>query len=264
LLRSTKLDDEAAAQGGGDALERAQGDVGLLEGFDVGDGLLAGVKAAGEGGLAEALLLAQLGDLDGDARARVLALEIAAPSGRMELNRGSLRILRMEIAKVGALIYLVRGQSVMLDEDLACLYGVKTKQLSRAVKRNVDRFPADFMFQLTPDEVEILRCQFGTSSWGGRRYLPRAFTEQGVAMLSGVLAGARAVQVNIEIMRAFVRLRKALASSKDLAERMEKVEERLEGHAASLGEHAEAIRSVFEDIRALMGPPEGPKKRIGF
>ena len=152
----------------------------------------------------------------------------------------------------------------MIDVDLAALYGVKTKQLSRAVKRNLDRFPGDFMFQLTQEEAGILRCQIGTSSWGGRRYHPRAFTEQGVAMLSSVLNSGQAVRVNIEIMRAFVRLRKALTSNKDLAERMEKVEKCLGSHEGVLGEHADAIRSVFEDIRHLMGPPDGPKRRIGF
>jgi hypothetical protein len=110
----------------------------------------------------------------------------------------------MDIAKIGSSIHVVRGQRVMFDVDLAALYGVQTKQLSRAVKRNLDRFPADFMFQLTPEEAEILRCQIGTSSWGGRRYHPRAFTEQGVAMLSSVLNSGQAVRVNIAIMRAFV------------------------------------------------------------
>lgn len=171
----------------------------------------------------------------------------------------------MEIAKVEGLIRVIRGQRVMLDEDLAVLYGVQVRQLKRQVRRNRTRFPDDFLMVLNTAEREILRCQFGTLRWGRHaKYPPFAFTEHGVAMLSSVLNSERAVQVNIAIVRAFVRLRKVLAANKDLAERMEKVEKRLEGHDEALGEHAAALRSVFDDIRALMGPPEGPKKRIGF
>lgn len=116
----------------------------------------------------------------------------------------------------------MRGHKVMLDRDLANLYGVETGMLARAVKRNKDRFPSDFIFQLTNHEVSILRCQFGTSSgWGGRRYVPHAFTEYGVAMLSSVLRSKRAILVNIEIMRTFGRLREMLASHKDLVERLD-------------------------------------------
>ncbi|MDE2490103.1 MAG: ORF6N domain-containing protein [Elusimicrobia bacterium] len=153
----------------------------------------------------------------------------------------------------------------MVDSDLAALYGVKTKELNKAVRRNVARFPDDFMFRLSPREANCLRFQFGTSKGrGGRRYLPLAFTEHGVAMLSGVLNSPRAVAVNIEIVRAFVRLRHALAADRDLRERMAKAEKRLAAHEGALGEHAQAIRSVFEDIRALLGPPDGPRRRIGF
>ena len=124
-------------------------------------------------------------------------------------------------------ILLIRGEKVMLDADLAELYGVETKILVRAVKRNVDRFPSDFMIQLNKEEFENLRFQFGTSSrWGGRRYLPYAFTEQGVAMLSSVLNSDRAIKVNIEIMRAFVRLRQMLASNKELAKRLDDLEKK--------------------------------------
>ena len=115
------------------------------------------------------------------------------------------------IERIEKRILLLRGQKVMLDTDLAELYGVETGALKRAVKRNRERFPEDFMFELTFQEVGILRCQIGTSSWGGQRFLPYAFTEQGVAMLSSVLKSKRAVQVNIEIMRAFVKLREILA-----------------------------------------------------
>jgi hypothetical protein len=119
-------------------------------------------------------------------------------------------------------IFLIRSDKVMLDADLAKLYGVETKVLLQAVKRNIDRFPPDFMFQLTNQELAILRSQFVTSSqWGGRRYPPYAFSEQGVAMLSSVLRSSQAVQVNIEIMRTFVRLRRILASHADLAHKLE-------------------------------------------
>jgi phage regulator Rha-like protein len=154
-------------------------------------------------------------------------------------------------------ILLIRGQKVMLDADLAELYGVETGQLVRAVKRNISRFQHDFMFQLSKDEFENLRCHFGTSSqWGGRRYPPYAFTEQGVAMLSSVLKSRRAVQVNIEIMRAFVRLRQILASNKELAKRLDDLEKKYDSQ----------FRVVFDAIRQLMTPPESqpPKRRIGF
>lgn len=165
------------------------------------------------------------------------------------------------------LIYVVRGRRVMMDKDLAALYGVGTKVLNQAVRRHIDHFPADFMFQLTAVETENWKSQIVTSNSGvlmGLRKRPLAFTEQGVAMLSSVLRSKRAVRVNIEIMRAFVRLGKVLALNKGLAERIEKAEQRLDTHDAALGEHAGAIREVFEDIRRLMGPPEGPKRRIGF
>jgi hypothetical protein len=152
----------------------------------------------------------------------------------------------------------------MLDRVLSDLYAVETGALNRAVKRNASRFPSDFMFQLHAQEWADLKCQFGMSRWGGDRSRPYAFTEQGVAMLSSVLKSERAVQVNVAIMRTFVRLRQTLGSNKDLAERMEKVEKRLGTHEAALGDHAKGIRSVFEDIRRLMRPPDGPQRKIGF
>lgn len=168
------------------------------------------------------------------------------------------------MAKVGALvpevierrILLIRGQKVMLDSHLAELYGVETKALKRAVRRNRGRFPHDFMLELTGEEYEILRSQFGTLRWGEHaKYLPYAFTEQGVAMLSSVLNGKRAVQVNIEIMRAFVRLREILSTHKDLARKLEELEKKYD----------EQFRVVFEVIRQLMAPPEPPpKRRMGF
>ena len=152
-------------------------------------------------------------------------------------------------------ILLIRGHKVILDADLAALYGVETKQLIQAVKRNLPRFPDDFMFQLTEEEFENLRYHFGTSSqWGGRRYPPYAFTEQGVAMLSSVLHSRRAIQVNIEIMRAFVRLRRILASHADLARKLDGLEKKYDAQ----------FKVVFDAIRELMKPPESKKRPIGF
>src|SRR4030066_701108 len=155
-------------------------------------------------------------------------------------------------------ILLVRGEKVMLDSDLAVLYGVETKMLVRAVKRNVDRFPSDFMVQLNKEEFENLRFQFGTSSrWGGRRYLPYAFTEQGVAMLSSVLNSKRAVLVNIAIMRAFVKLREMLSTHKELAHKLKQLENKIEKHDTE-------IKVIFDAIRQLMAAPEPKEKKIGF
>jgi hypothetical protein len=152
-------------------------------------------------------------------------------------------------------IYLLRGHKVMIDVDLANLYKVTTGNLNLAVKRNLDRFPEDFMFQLTKTEFESLRLQFAISNRGGRRYRPYAFTEQGVAMLSSVLASKRAVQVNIAIMRAFVHLRKMLSSHEDLARRLNEMEKRYDHR----------FKVVFDAIRDLMEPPpSSPKRRIGF
>ena len=151
-------------------------------------------------------------------------------------------------------IYFICGMKVMLDRDLAELYGVETKQLKRAVRRNIDRFPEDFMFQPSSDEFEILRCQFGTSSWGGTRYVPMAFTEQGVAMLSSVLNSKRAVQVNIQIMRIFSQFRQILIGHKDLEKKIEAMEEK----------NDEQFKIVFDAIKQLLTEEEKPKKRIGF
>lgn len=142
----------------------------------------------------------------------------------------------------------------MLDFDLAALYGVETKALKRAVRRNLARFPKDFMFTLSKRELENLRSQFGTSSWGGARYRPYAFTEQGVAMLSSVLNSERAVRVNIEIMRAFVRLRAILSSQEDLARKLLALEKKYDSQ----------FRVVFDAIRQLMAPEEPKRRPIGF
>jgi ORF6N domain-containing protein len=144
----------------------------------------------------------------------------------------------------------------MLDADLAVLYGVSTKRLNEQVRRNRSRFPDDFMFQLTAEEVRSLRSQFATSKQGrgGRRYAPLVFTEQGIAMLSTVLNSERAIQVNIEIMRAFVRLREMIATHKDLVRKLEALEKRYDAQ----------FRVVFDAIRELMKPPEPNKRKIGF
>src|SRR5580698_4819007 len=157
-------------------------------------------------------------------------------------------------------IYLIRGCKVMLDNDLAGLYQVPTKALNQAVRRNLDRFPADFMFQLNADELENMRSQIVTSSvgHGGRRYQPYAFTEHGVAMLSSVLASKRAIQLNILIIRAFAKLREMLSSHKDLAQKIERVETRL-------NQHGSAIAVLVDEIKKLKQPPPGPpKRRTGF
>lgn len=149
----------------------------------------------------------------------------------------------------------VRGQNVMLDYDLAGLYGVETRALKQAVRRNPDRFPKDFMFELTDAEIDFLVSQNvipGRGKFGGAA--PMAFTEQGVAMLSGVLRGARAVQANIAIMRAFVRLRRMLLSNAELARKLSALE----------AKYDEQFKVVFDAIRGLMAPPERPRRRIGF
>ena len=173
----------------------------------------------------------------------------------MEVKKSRKSGVVIPMEQIEHAIFLVRGQKVMLDSNLAELYGVATKVLIQAVKRNEDRFPEDFMFQLTEQELNILRSQFVTSRWGGRRYPPYAFTEQGVAMLSSVLHSARAVHVNIEIMRAFVRLRQMLTSNVELARKLAVLEKKYDAQ----------FRVVFDAIRELMVPPQPKKKRpIGF
>jgi len=159
------------------------------------------------------------------------------------------------VERIEKSILLIRKQKIILDADLAELYGVETRVLVQAVKRNHQRFPEDFMFQLSREEFSILRSQSMTSSeWGGRRYPPYAFTEQGVAMLSSVLRSQRAIQVNIEIMRAFIRLRQMLASHADLARELNALEKKYDAQ----------FKEVFEAIRQLMAPPEPKRRPIGF
>ena len=158
------------------------------------------------------------------------------------------------IENITSKIFMIRGLKVMIDRDLAELYGVETKQLKRAVRRNIDRFPTDFMFELINDEIENLRCQIGTSSWGGSRYVPMAFTEQGVAMLSTVLNSKRAIQVNIQIIRTFTRLRQMMTGHEELKKKIEKMEEKYD----------EQFRIVFEAIKQLLKEDDQPKRKIGF
>jgi hypothetical protein len=174
--------------------------------------------------------------------------------------------------RIAQAIYVIRGQKVMLDFDLALLYGVTTGALNQAVRRNQARFPADFMFRLTTAEEDHLKCQIGISNKGpslksqsviskpgrgGRRHQPYAFTEQGVAMLSSVLNSGRAVKVNIAIMRAFVKLREALETNRELARKFSELEKRV-------GKHDDEIGAIIDAIRQLMAPPEKPAREIGF
>ena len=146
---------------------------------------------------------------------------------------------------------------VMLDFELSELYETETKQLKRQVRRNIERFPDDFMFELTTEEFSDLRSQFGTSSWGGSRYTPMAFTEQGVAMLSSVLNSSTAIKVNIQIIRVFTRMKEMLLTNKDILLKLEQLENKV-------SQHDENIQMIFEALKQLLNPPQEPRKRIGF
>jgi len=164
------------------------------------------------------------------------------------------------IERIAHLIFVFRKQKVMVDSDLAALYGVSTGHLNRAVKRNPDRFPPDFMFQLNLEEVGFLKCQIGISKpgrGGRRRSRPFVFTEQGVAMLSSVLQSERAAKINIAIMQAFVKLRETLQTNRELTAKFSALEERV-------GKHDEEIAAIMEAIRQLMAPPKKPRREIGF
>ncbi|HNR53992.1 MAG TPA: ORF6N domain-containing protein [Flavobacteriales bacterium] len=160
-------------------------------------------------------------------------------------------------AAITGRIHLIRGQKVILDRDLAVLYGVETKQLKRQVRRNIIRFPEDFMFELTKEEAEHSRSQFGTSSWGGARYLPMAFTEQGVAMLPSVLNSEQAILVNIHIIRVFTRMRELLLAHQEVLQELEELEGRLSTHDAE-------IQAIFDHLTALVTPAQRPGRPIGF
>ncbi|HMJ47944.1 MAG TPA: ORF6N domain-containing protein [Ferruginibacter sp.] len=161
-------------------------------------------------------------------------------------------------------IYIIRGQKVMLDFDLAKLYVTEAKRLKETVRRNINRFPADFMFELTRNEYEILRSQIASSSlparkagWGGTRYMPMAFTEQGVAMLSSVLNSSTAISVNIQIIRVFTKMRALLMTQKDILLQLEKIEKKM-------GSHDEQIALIFGYLKKLLTPIQQPRQRIGF
>ncbi len=169
----------------------------------------------------------------------------------MEKQLGMIPLERIEQS-----ILHIRGEKVMLDSELAKIYGVETKALNRAVKRNKDRFPADFMFQLTPKEAESLRCQFGTSNTGrgGRRYSPYVFTEHGALMVANILNSQRAVQTSVQVVRAFIRMRQVLASTAELAEKLRTLEMKYDSQ----------FKVVFDAIRQLMSAPEPKRREMGF
>ena len=158
------------------------------------------------------------------------------------------------VENITRLIYQIRGYKVMLDKDLAELYGVETKRLKEQVRRNIERFPEDFMFELSQDEHENLRSQFATSSWGGTRYVPMAFTEHGVLMLSSVLKSDKAIQVNIQIMRAFTRLRQLVLDSSELRKEIEELRNEAENK----------FQIIFQALDQLISVEKTPKKKIGF
>jgi len=154
-------------------------------------------------------------------------------------------------------ILRIRGQKVLLDADLVSLYGVETKVLKRNVRRNIERFPADFLFELTKEETQILRSQIGTSSWGGTRYLPMAFTEQGVAMLSGILRSPIAIEVNIQIMRVFVKMRNLVSQYEELLDKIENIE----SNAMDQNQH---IVRIYEIIKELIEQAYKNRKPLGY
>jgi phage regulator Rha-like protein len=161
-------------------------------------------------------------------------------------------------------IYFLRDKKVMMDRDLAELYDVTTGNLNKAVKRNLKRFPDDFMFQLTETEFKNLIFQNGTSSWGGTRKMPFAFTEQGVAMLSGVLNSERAIEVNIRIIRIFTKLREMLLTHKDILLKLEKIEKKLMQQGGRTSKNEEDIELIFSALKKLLNPPNPPREPIGF
>ena len=165
--------------------------------------------------------------------------------------------------KIANKIYLVRNKKVMLDFDLAEMYAVETKQLKRQVKRNRDRCPADFMFLLSKKEYEILRSQIGTSSWGGTRYMPMAFTEQGVAMLSSVLNSKTAIKVNIQIIRVFGKMRELLLVHKDILLKLEQMEKKMMRQDNKMKKYARDIQLIFGALKELPNPQK-PRPKVGF
>ena len=179
-------------------------------------------------------------------------------------SKSNNRIVLLSDQRIINKIYLIRGKKVMLDKDLAELYQVQTRDLNKAVKRNVKRFPDDFMFQLTRQEAENLMFQIGTSSWGGTRKLPSVFTEQGVAMLSSVLNSSTAINVNIRIIRIFTRIREALFTNKDILLKLEHLEKKILKQDEQTKKHEGEIQLIFTTLKKLLGPPIEPRKKFGY
>ena len=167
----------------------------------------------------------------------------------------------LPVARIAESVRLIRSQKVLLDADLAAIYGVETRRLNEQVRRNRERFPTDFIFELTPQEFANLKSQFATSSWGGRRKLPMAFTEHGAIMAATILNSPRAVEVSVYVVRAFVELRELLAGNKELAAKLSELESRIE---RKLETHDQAIAGVINAMRELMKPPDTKKRPIGF
>jgi hypothetical protein len=161
-------------------------------------------------------------------------------------------------------IYLIRGKKVMPDEDLAEMYGVETRRLNEQIKRNIERFPKDFMFQLKAKEFANLKSQFATSRWGGRRSLPFAFTEHGVLMLSSILNSQTAIQVNIKIMRVYTRLREMILTNKDILLKLGQIEKKLLFQEDRSNKMEDEMEVIFTALKQLLDPPQEPRRRIGY
>jgi len=166
-------------------------------------------------------------------------------------------IVQIPTERIAQLIFIIRGKKIMIDKDLASLYGVTTGNLNKSVQRNITRFPEDFMFQLSKEEYDNLIFQFGTSRWGGRRHAPYVFTEHGVTMLSSVLRSERAVQMNISIIRAFIKLREMLATNKDLAQKIAELER-------GQKEQRNLLATVYSVVKQLIETPIKSAGKIGF
>ena len=191
------------------------------------------------------------------------------PTGNQELaaklnastRMNSKRLPATPVARIAESVLLIRSQKVLLDADLAAIYGVETRRLNEQVRRNRERFPADFIFELTPEEFANLKSQFATSSWGGRRKLPMAFTEHGAIMAATILNSPRSVEISVYVVRAFVELRELLAGNRELAQRLDELESRIEHKLES---HDQAIAGILNAIRELMKPPQTKQRPIGF
>jgi phage regulator Rha-like protein len=175
------------------------------------------------------------------------------------------KVVTIAEGKIVNKIYFIRGKKVMFDFDLAELYGVETKYLKRQVKRNIERFPSDFMFILSKKEFENLRCQFGTSSWGGSRHIPMAFTEQGVTMLSNALNSSRAIMVSIRIVRVFTKMKEMMLTHQEILNKLDKLEKKLKNQDSKLKDYEQDIQLIFDALKKLINPQDQDvRRRIGF